>query len=161
MSDLRALYQELIIDHGRKPRNFGLLTQANQIKSGYNPLCGDKITIYLLIEADMIKDIHFDGCGCAISIASASLMTEILKGKNVAAAAEIFNQFHQLVTTNDQNAPEILSSLGKLVVLAGVAAFPARVKCATLAWHTMMAALQNSTEPVTTEAQQQAGEVIK
>lgn len=149
MSDIQELYRELIIDHGRRPRNFGVNAVANHIKEGFNPLCGDQLTIYLLEEGGVIRDIKFEGTGCAISIASASMMSELLKGKTIQQAEQIFNCFHQLVTqkTSDQD----VESLGKLKVLAGVSQFPARVKCATLSWHTMMAAMHDRPEIVSTE----------
>lgn len=138
MSDIRELYQQMIIDHGRHPRNFGELESANTIKEGYNPLCGDKLTLYLQLEDNKIVDAHFKGEGCAISVASASLMTESLKGKTFDEAKKIFETFH-LAVTKKQSADE----LGKLSVLTGVAEFPARVKCATLAWHTLIGAIEN------------------
>lgn len=149
MSELRELYQELIIDHGRKPRNFGKLECASHTKEGYNPLCGDKVTMYLTEKEGVITDIKFEGTGCAISMASASLMTQTLKGKTIDAAQALFKDFHKLVTGTDSNA--LQSDLGKLVVLGGVSEFPARVKCATLSWHTMLAALHNNSEVVSTE----------
>jgi nitrogen fixation NifU-like protein len=147
MSALRELYQEMIIDHSRRPRNFGALPEANYRKEGFNPLCGDRVTIHLLEQNNIITKLHFEGCGCAISMASASLMTETLLGKNRGEIETIFQLFHQLVTQGD--APDEL--LGKLTVLAGVAEFPARVKCATLAWHTLKAALAGDPQPVCTE----------
>lgn len=147
MSEMRELYQQLIIDHGRKPRNFGELKSANHQKEGYNPLCGDKVTIYLLETNGIIEDIRFDGCGCAISMASASLMTEVLKGKSLAEVQHLFSCFHDVVMGESSDD----SALGKLVVLAGVSEYPARVKCATLCWHTMQAALENSTKKISTE----------
>jgi len=152
MSDLRDLYQQLIIDHSRNPRNFRESNHANHIKEGYNPLCGDKITLYVDEEHGLIKDICFRGVGCAISTASASLMTEALKGKTVEEALQIFQDFQRLVTESDYDKlEEIKSRLGKLAALAGVVEFPMRVKCATLAWHTLKAALTNDQEKVTTE----------
>jgi len=149
MSELRELYQELIIDHGRTPRNCGKLESANHIKEGYNPLCGDKVTVYLIEKDGLIEAVKFEGTGCAISIASASLMTQILKGKTIKAAQNLFEDFHKMVTGTD---PEVLASdLEKLIVLQGVSEFPARVKCATLAWHTMMAAIHNDSKTVSTE----------
>ena len=149
MSDLRELYQELIIDHGRHPRHFGELDDANHVKEGYNPLCGDKLTVYLLEDNGVIKNMSFEGAGCAISMASASLMTDALIGKTVAEADALFAAFHELITVG--NKPELKDELGKLMVLSGVCEFPARVKCATLAWHTMQAALHNDDLPVSTE----------
>ncbi|MCB1826894.1 MAG: SUF system NifU family Fe-S cluster assembly protein [Coxiellaceae bacterium] len=149
MSDVNELYRELIIDHGRRPRNFGESDSANHVKEGFNPLCGDKLTLYLLEEDGVIRDIKFNGVGCAISMASASMMSELLIGKTLVEAEQIFKAFHQLVT---QGSTDInLENLGKLKVLAGVAEFPARVKCATLSWHTLMAAVNDSPETVSTE----------
>lgn len=147
MSELRDLYQELIIDHGRKPRNFGELSEANFIQEGYNPLCGDRLTVFLQEENGLIKNVQFTGIGCAISMASASLMTESLKGKSVNEAQQLFEKFHRLVTGTETHSED----LGKLMALAGVAEFPARVKCATLCWHTIAAAIKGSREVVSTE----------
>ncbi|MFC5475643.1 Fe-S cluster assembly sulfur transfer protein SufU [Paraherbaspirillum soli] len=148
MTDLRELYQEVIIDHYRKPRNFHALADANRKAEGFNPLCGDRLTLYVKLEDGVIRDLSFEGAGCAISTASASLMTEQLKGKTEQQAEALFQEFHHLLT-QDAAAPG--PDLGKLTVLAGVRAFPARVKCATLAWHTLHAALLNQTDPVSTE----------
>jgi nitrogen fixation protein NifU and related proteins len=148
MSDLRDLYQEVIIDHGRRPRNFGALTQASHRAEGFNPLCGDRLTLYLKMAGDVIADARFEGVGCAISTASASLMTEALKGKSTAEADALFEGFHALVTGV---AAPAAASLGKLEVLGGVREFPARVKCATLPWHTLHAALHDATKAVSTE----------
>jgi nitrogen fixation NifU-like protein len=147
MSALRELYQEVIIDHSKQPRNFGAMLDANHSKEGFNPLCGDRVTIHIHAENNIMTKLNFEGCGCAISMASASLMTETLLGKTRAEVDAIFQQFHQLITTG--SAPQDL--LGKLTVLAGVAEFPARVKCATLAWHTLKAALAGDPQPVCTE----------
>lgn len=144
---LRELYQEMIIDHGRKPRNFGELPSANHCQVGHNPLCGDRLTLYLIEKDGVIEDVRFEGTGCAISVASASLMTEVVKGKTVAEVENLFEHFHQLVT--DGNEPAI--EMGKLAVFSGVAEFPARVKCATLSWHTLKAALNNPVDAVSTE----------
>ncbi len=146
MSDLRELYQEVIFDHNRNPRNFGRPADANRKAVGYNPLCGDKVTVYLKIENGVIAHAAFEGSGCAISTASASLMTEALKGKTEAQAQALFQEFHGMVAGSGSG-----EELGKLEVLSGVREFPARVKCATLAWHTLSAALKNAAEPVTTE----------
>ena len=146
MSDLRELYQEVIFDHNRNPRNFGRPADANRRAEGYNPLCGDKVTIYLKIENGRIAEAAFEGSGCAISTASASLMTEALKGKTEAEAERLFESFHGMVAGTGAH-----DELGKLEVLSGVREFPARVKCATLAWHTLSAALKNTPEPVSTE----------
>ncbi len=141
MSELRELYQEVIFDHNRNPRNFGKLADANHHADGNNPLCGDRLSLYLKIEDDVIADIRFEGMGCAISTASASLMTERLKGMKVADAEALFRKFHAVVTAdgNSGEGPE----LGKLSVLTGVRDYPARVKCATLPWHTLEAALHD------------------
>jgi nitrogen fixation NifU-like protein len=150
MTDLRDLYQEVILDHRKQPRNFREMGDANRKMEGFNPLCGDQITLYLKVEDDVIRDVSFQGSGCAISTASASMMTESLVGKRVEEAQELFRKFQQQVTGQESSAaggPE----LGKLAVFAGVAEFPVRVKCASLPWHTMRAALEESKEPVTTE----------
>ncbi|NMM36956.1 MAG: SUF system NifU family Fe-S cluster assembly protein [Glaciimonas sp.] len=149
MNDLRELYQEVIFDHYRKPRNCHVLDCANHQADGYNPLCGDQVTVYLKVENGVIEDLSFKGTGCAISTASASLMTEALKGKKIAEVEHLFNDFHQMVTASDESAPR--PDLGKLEALAGVHEFPARVKCATLAWHTLQAALKNQAIPAKTE----------
>jgi nitrogen fixation NifU-like protein len=146
MTDLRELYQETIFDHYRRPRNYGRLDGANRTAEGYNPLCGDKVTLYLQVEEGVIRDARFEGSGCAIATASASLMTESIKGKREDEALRLLESIHGMVTTGAMSG-----DLGKLEVLAGVHEFPLRVKCATLAWHTMKAALQNVAEPVTTE----------
>jgi len=153
MPDLRDLYQEVIIDHGRRPRNFGPLVDANRRAEGFNPLCGDRITLYLKTRDGVIEDVRFEGAGCAISTASASLMSEALKGRSEAEAAALFDGFHALVTGHaaEPGAERAGAPLGKLEVLAGVAEFPTRVKCATLAWHTLLAALHGEAEPVSTE----------
>jgi nitrogen fixation NifU-like protein len=149
MTDLQDLYQELILDHGRRPRNFKPLVGATRSAEGYNPLCGDKVKIYVRMDGDIVKDISFEGAGCAISTASASIMTETLKGKTRAEAEELFQTFHDLVTGRQAqlDAPE----LGKLAVFSGVSEFPIRVKCATLSWHTLRAALDGAGELVSTE----------
>ena len=150
MSDLRELYQEVILDHNKKPRNFGVLENATQVAQGHNPLCGDNVTVYLHVEGDTIQDISFNGSGCAISKASASLMTSALKGKTVAEAETIFQSFRELVT-GPEASEEVLEEMGKLAVFSGVRDYPARVKCASLAWHTVHNALQGKPEPVVTE----------
>jgi nitrogen fixation protein NifU and related proteins len=150
MSDLRELYQELIIDHSKRPRNFKVLETANRKLEGYNPLCGDKITLFLELEHDRVKNVSFQGSGCAISTASASVLTESVKGKTLAEVQALFEVFHEMVMGKPPavgNVPE----LGKLAVFSGVSEFPARVKCATLAWHTLHAALQGTGETVSTE----------
>ncbi len=149
--ELRELYQQVILDHNKSPRNFRLIEHPTNHAEGYNPLCGDNITVYLSInDKGIIEDISFQGSGCAISKASASLMTSMLKGKTVAEAENIFNKFHALVTDKLGDNPDI-EELGKLAVFAGVREFPVRVKCASLAWHTMMNALHNKNEKVITE----------
>lgn len=147
MSDLEELYQDLIKDHSKKPRNFRALEEANRKIEGYNPLCGDRFTVYLRMEGDVVQDISFQGTGCAISTASASLMTQSLKGKTRAEADALFHRFHDLVTGKTEATPD----LGKLAVFTGVRKFPVRVKCATLAWHTCQAALHNEDRTVSTE----------
>jgi nitrogen fixation NifU-like protein len=146
--DLRELYQEIIIDHNREPRNHHSMDNATTSANGYNPLCGDKLTVYAKLDQGLIADLSFVGCGCAISQASASLMTEALKGKSVAHAHDLFHRFHKMLTEEDASD---LGAMDKLTVLAGVKAFPARVKCATLAWHTMEAALKKEPQVVSTE----------
>jgi nitrogen fixation protein NifU and related proteins len=148
MSELGELYQQVILDHNRKPRNFQKLADANRTAEGFNPLCGDQIQLYVKLEDDQIRDIGFQGSGCAISRASASLMTSALKGKSAGEAEELFQRFHRLVTTDEETDP---AALGKLAVFSGVREFPARVKCASLAWHTLRAALQGQQDKVTTE----------
>jgi len=150
MADLRDLYQEVILDHHKKPRNFHKLENANRKADGYNPLCGDKLSVFIRVENGVIKDIGFVGAGCAISTASASMMTESLKGKTETEARAVFERFHELVTNHSGQQPDP-ATLGKLAVFSGVREYPVRVKCATLAWHTMRAALEGSKETVATE----------
>jgi len=149
MPDLRDLYQEVILDHNRRPRNFGHLAGANRSAEGFNPLCGDRLTLYLKLVDGVIEDVRFEGTGCAISTASASLMTEALRGKTEEEAQALFEGFHALLTAGD--GADAAVPLGKLEVLSGVREFPVRVKCATLAWHVLHAALHNETRPVSTE----------
>jgi len=148
-SDLGDLYQEVILDHNRQPRNFGDLPGANRRAEGFNPLCGDRVTVSLTLEGDVLKDIRFQGSGCAISKASASMMTETMKGRTRAQAERLFQEFHRLLT-EDSGAPDA-AGLGKLVVFSGVREFPIRVKCATLAWHTLRAALDSAHGIASTE----------
>ncbi len=146
--DLKDLYRDVILDHNRKPRNFGALTGADGQADGHNPLCGDRLTVWVRLDGERVADIRFEGKGCAISTASASLMTEAVKGKDKAAIKALYEQVHTLLTHQDATAD---ASLGKLAALAGVSEFPARVKCATLCWHTLNAALDRSADAVTTE----------
>lgn len=149
MSDLRGLYQEVILDHSKRPHNFRVLDDATARAEGYNPLCGDRLTLYMRLEGDQIRDVAFKGSGCAISTASASILTEALKGKTRAQAVSLFEAFHDLVTGKGSRDE---AGLGKLAVFSGVSEFPARVKCATLAWHTMRSALAGDSQPASTEA---------
>ena len=148
MNEIRELYQEMIIDHNRNPRHHYLMQDATTEARGFNPLCGDKLTVYLKIEEDKISDVSFIGTGCAISQASASLMTEALLGKTTEQAQQLFKHFHQFLTNRDEN---VWGGSDRLAVLAGVKAFPVRVKCATLPWHTFHAALTKSQALVCTE----------
>ena len=150
MSELRELYQSVILDHNKRPRNFHQPEGANRSADGFNPLCGDKITVYLELEDDVVKDVGFSGSGCAISTASASLMTQSIKGKSVDDVRQLFDGFHELVVGDSGEAAD-LEKLGKLAVFSGVREFPVRVKCATLAWHTMKSALEGTGEVVKTE----------
>ena len=150
MSELRDLYQEVILDHYRRPRNFGKSPLSNRQANGHNPLCGDKLTVYLRVEDGRVEEVTFEGAGCAISVASASLMTEMLKGLSVADARALFERFQGAMTGSDDGGGS-LEDLDKLAVLSGVKEFPVRVKCATLAWHTFKAALDDSRETVVTE----------
>jgi nitrogen fixation NifU-like protein len=154
MSDLRDLYQELIVDHSKNPRNFRDMPEANRAADGFNPLCGDKLRLYLKVDDnDVIQDASFKGSGCAISTASASIMTSMLKGQSVERARDMFETFHQLVTRpkEELDPADAGIGLGKMAVFAGVNEFPARVKCATLAWHTLKNALDNKQEAAKTE----------
>lgn len=148
MPDLRDLYQDLILEHSKSPRNFSALATANHRAEGYNPLCGDHFTVYLDVEDDQIRGVSFQGSGCAISKASASMMTQVLKGKKTEEAERMFEEFRSIVTGKRAANTELL---GKLAVFSGVSEFPLRVKCATLAWHAMHAALQGQEQPVSTE----------
>jgi nitrogen fixation protein NifU and related proteins len=149
MSELSELYQQVILDHNKKPRNFHKLENANRTAEGYNPLCGDQLNVYVELENEQIKDIGFEGSGCAISKASASMMTQSVKGKSKPEAEQLFDEFHRMATgeLDEENDP---NHLGKLKIFAGVREFPARVKCATLSWHTLHAALEGQ-EKVSTE----------
>lgn len=145
--DLNDLYQQVILDHSKSPRNFQKMEKANRVAEGKNPLCGDQVTLYLLMEGDVVKDISFQGSGCAISKASASLLTESLKGKTREQVKRLFDEVREMITTGKINGDEI----GKLAVFAGVHKFPARVKCAILPWHAVVAAMEGKPEPVSTE----------
>ncbi len=147
--DLRDLYQEVIFDHNRNPRNFRVMENADRQVEGFNPLCGDRLTLFLKLQGDEITDASFQGSGCAISTASVSLMTEIVKGKTEEEAEILFKQFHDMTTGKEEDVN--LEAIGKLAVLAGVREYPARVKCATLAWHTLDAALKNEEKSISTE----------
>ena len=146
--ELKDLYRDVILDHNKRPRNFGQIEAADARADGHNPLCGDRLTLSLKLNGDKVEDVRFEGKGCAISTASASLMTEAIKGKSRAAIDELFHKVHTLLTEQDA-APS--PELGKLAALSGVREFPARVKCASLCWHTLNAALDRAAEPVTTE----------
>ncbi len=149
MSELRELYQELVLDHNSRPRNFREMENATTRMEGYNPLCGDRVTVYVKLGGGRIEDVSFQGSGCAISRASASMMTTTIKGKTIDEAERLFGAFHEMVT--GEGDPEEDDELGDLEVLAGVAEFPSRVKCATLSWHSMLSALKGQKEPVSTE----------
>jgi nitrogen fixation NifU-like protein len=148
MGDLRDLYQEVILEHSKAPRNYRELSDASRVE-GFNPLCGDHFTVFIKLENDTVQDVAFQGSGCAISKASASMMTQAIKGKSKDEAEKLFSTFHKLVTEGGANGDQ--ADLGKLAVFSGVSEFPVRVKCATLAWHTMKAALEGKQEPVSTE----------
>lgn len=148
MSDLRQLYQDVILDHYRKPRNFGVLGAPRREAAGHNPLCGDRVKVFLRVAGDRLEDIAFEGAGCAISTASASLMTEAVKGRSLAEVEELFGHFRDMVMGKEEIGAH---DLGKLDALAGVRDLPVRVKCATLAWHTLQAALAGEDTPVSTE----------
>jgi nitrogen fixation protein NifU and related proteins len=150
-SELRELYQEVIIDHSRKPRNFGEPAGANRVAQGMNPLCGDRTTVYLSLDGDVVKDAGFVGSGCSISTASASMMTDAVKGKTLPEVEALFDRFRDLVTRDPGATHSAASDIGKLAVFSGVGEFPARVKCAILAWHALKAALHGESQPVSTE----------
>ncbi len=150
MDDLRDLYQEVILDHNKKPRNFGTLDAATHEADGHNPLCGDELHVSIALDGDRVADVRFEGSGCAISTASASLMTESIKGKTRQEAEELFEGFHDLLTGDPSQLEQASAALGKLAVFQGVREFPVRVKCATLSWHTLKAALDGG-DAATTE----------
>jgi nitrogen fixation NifU-like protein len=142
MDELRELYQEVILDHSKRPRNFHRMPEANRSAVGHNPLCGDRVTVFARVDGDVVKDVSFEGAGCSISTASASMMTDALKGKTTAEVRALFERFHDLVTADPSKSAIAGAELGKLAVFAGVHEFPMRVKCASLAWHTLKAALE-------------------
>ena len=146
--DLKDLYRDVIVDHNRQPRNFGKIDEPDARAEGHNPLCGDKLVVYLTLSGDRISDVKFDGSGCAISVASASLLTESIKGKSIGEVEKLFREVHDVLTHHD--APIDAGSLGKLAALTGVREFPTRVKCATLSWHTLDAALQAHKQRIST-----------
>jgi nitrogen fixation NifU-like protein len=148
--ELRSLYQEIILEHNKNPRNFRVMADADVVLDGYNPLCGDHYTVYLRIEGEVLRDVSFKGSGCAISKASASVMSTMVKGKTKHQAEKLFEQFHALVTGKPGQS-ESLDEIGSMAAFAGVSEFPARVKCASLAWHTLHGALENKQEAITTE----------
>src|SRR5215470_4179568 len=154
-TDLRDLYQEVILDHSKRPRNFHPIPQADRKAEGYNPLCGDRETVFLDLDGDVLRDVSFQGAGCAISTASASIMTESVKGKTKAEADALFERFHDLITGKSEGDDP---ALGKLAVFSGVREYPVRVKCATLPWHTLKAALAGENAPVSTESEGPAAE---
>jgi nitrogen fixation NifU-like protein len=150
MNELQELYQQVILDHNKNPRNFGILDTCTHTAEGHNPLCGDHIDLFVEMRDGVIEDVKFKGAGCAISKASASIMTTLLKGKTVEQAKQMFNEFHDLVTSDPNSDPDVVN-LGKLAVFCGVREFPARVKCASLAWHTLMNALEENEQAAKTE----------
>jgi len=150
VNELYELYQQVILDHNKKPRNFHKMEDATKKSEGFNPLCGDRIVVYVQMDGDEVRDVSFEGSGCAISKASASLMTESVKGKSRAEIETLFKRVHQMLTAAPDEAVDI-AGLGKLAAFSGVREFPVRVKCASLAWHTLNSALQGQREPVTTE----------
>ncbi|MDH4070840.1 MAG: SUF system NifU family Fe-S cluster assembly protein [Ignavibacteria bacterium] len=150
MSELHDLYQEVILDHNKSPRNFGPMEDADLTMEGYNPLCGDHYTVYVRMDGDVVSEVHFEGAGCAISKSSASVMTQYVRGKTREEVEAIFDSFHNLVRGKTDPA-EAAETLGKLAVFSGVSEFPARVKCASLPWHTLKGALEHRKEPITTE----------
>lgn len=151
MSDLMDLYQEVILDHNKQPRNFGPLADPDRYAEGSNPLCGDELQVFLKLDGERVAEIRFEGAGCAISTASASLMTEAIQGKSVSEIEDLFNGFHEMLTGDPSVVAQAGEELGKLAVFSGVREFPVRVKCATLAWHTLQAALKGRAKTVSTE----------
>ena len=159
MNDLRELYQEVILDHSKKPRNFREIDDADGRAEGYNPLCGDRGTVTLRLSADRVEDAAYKGAGCSISTASASMMTEAIKGKSRAEAEQLFEKFHALITSSPDKSTALGESLGKLAVFSGVCEFPVRVKCAALPWHTLRAALHGENKPVSTETSEPSSDL--
>ena len=151
MNDLQDLYREVILDHNRQPRNFGELEDADRVVEGVNPLCGDRMTLYVNLDSERVSDIRFKGTGCAISVASSSLMTERAKGNSVAELQELFDRVHAMLTDDGTDFALELEGLDKLAVLSGVRAYPTRVKCATLAWHALIGAISGSQNRISTE----------
>ena len=151
MTELSSLYQDVILEHNRSPRNFRRMDAADRHAEGRNPLCGDQLTVWLKLEGDVVADVSFEGSGCAISKASASLMTTAVKGKKRSEIDQLFQRFHQVVTGQAARQADDRAALGKLAVFAGISAFPVRVKCATLSWHALKAALDQAAEQVSTE----------
>lgn len=149
MSDLRDLYQDVILDHSKRPRNFHKI-EGGSCAHGHNPLCGDQLTVYVILDGDVVADVAFEGSGCAISTAAASMMTQVLKGKTREEVDALFETYHDVVT-GKRDGEECMDELGKLAVFSGVSEFPVRVKCASLAWHTMRAALDETADTVSTE----------
>jgi nitrogen fixation NifU-like protein len=149
-SSKRALYEQVILEHNKKPRNFSEMEHADCTAKGLNPLCGDQFTIYLKMDGDLIDEVSFAGCGCAISKASASIMTTLMKGKTKKEAEEMFVKFHQMITS-EPDEPVDEAALGRMAVFCGVREFPVRIKCATLAWHAMLSAVKGSEEAISTE----------
>lgn len=150
MSELESLYQEVILDHNRRPRNFKVLESANRKAEGFNPLCGDRVTIYLEVDDEFVKDVAFQGSGCAISMASSSIMTESLKGKSLVEVERLWTTFHDIVT-GESSESSGQTDVGKLAVFGGLSKYPVRVKCATLTWHTLLAALHETQQAVSSE----------
>jgi nitrogen fixation protein NifU and related proteins len=149
VNELQDLYREVILDHNRQPRNFGELADADRVVEGVNPLCGDKMTLYLKLDGDLIEDVRFDGTGCAISVASSSLMTERVKGRSIEESMALYDRVHEMLTGKGDEPPA--EEMDKLAALAGVREYPSRVKCASLAWHALKAALTGSGEKISTE----------
>ena len=151
MNELQELYREVILDHNRRPRNFGEIEDADRVVEGVNPLCGDRMTLYVDLDGEQVSDIRFKGTGCAISVASSSLMTEKAKGNSIAELTKLFDRVHEMLTGDGASGDADLAQMDKLAVLSGVRAYPTRVKCATLAWHALMGAISGSRDRISTE----------